>query len=128
MKTKELIRRLHQMDPTGEAECCIDNADILDVQGMPAYWDGRLEVLIRDPSKTGITYDIVGAKVTPLGQKVKIVACPIEELVYGHPDVPIDLSELTDQSRAEWEPRIEEWREEGHRIEASLAKEVVKST
>ncbi len=50
MKTKELIRQLQREDPSGELECCVDNSDIFFVEHLPAYYDGCLEVLVRDKS------------------------------------------------------------------------------
>ena len=58
MKTSELIRLLQEADPSGEVECCIDNHDIYSVELWPAFYDGALEILVRDPSLRPY-YDIV---------------------------------------------------------------------
>lgn len=48
MKTKKLIELLNQCDPSGELEVCLDNIDICSVGREPAYYDGALQVLIRN--------------------------------------------------------------------------------
>lgn len=45
MKTKELIKRLQEIDPKGEFEVCIENADIELIDVLPAYYDGRITVI-----------------------------------------------------------------------------------
>ncbi len=48
MKTRDLIAKLHALDPTGDVECCVDGNGIIDVYMEPAYWDGLLAVMV-DP-------------------------------------------------------------------------------
>lgn len=110
MKTKELIRLLQIEDPTGEAECCIDNADILCVERMPAYYDGRLEVLIRDPSLP--YYNVVGAKITGSGVKVNIHRHSIEDALYDDPDLPVTV----EPGGERYEIDVDEWREAGREV------------
>lgn len=44
MKTKDLIRKLQEIDPEGEMEVCVHNQDIHgSIYAEPAYWDGRLQ-------------------------------------------------------------------------------------
>lgn len=113
MKTRDLIRRLQDADPTGEAEVCVDNEDICWVHPMEAYWDGRLQVLERDGNR------VVGAKVTSMGTKVKIVHLSIEEAIYDNPELPVDLSELgISRSVEEWTADIAKWREESRKMKA----------
>jgi len=57
MKTKELIRQLLNLDPTGEADVCVGNADIHLAERLSAYYDGPLQILERG-GKQG--YDIIG--------------------------------------------------------------------
>lgn len=80
MKTKELIRRLQEEDPTGEVECCVGNVDIHFVSSEPAYWDGPLQVLVRDPAKAPY-YDIVGAKYVKSGSKIQIHCLSITDAI-----------------------------------------------
>ena len=88
MKTKDLIALLKKLDPLGELECCVDNHDILSVEILPAYWDGSLEVLVRDPKNK--YYNVVGAKLIRTGDKVKIRTHSIEDAIYQNPDLPIE--------------------------------------
>lgn len=104
MKAKELIRRLQQFDP--EVEVCVDNKDIYFLEPKPAYWDGKLQLLLHDPSKRG--WSIVGAKVVEKGEKLNIVALSIEDVIWDVPDLPVDLSELTSQE--EWAGRVAQYR------------------
>ena len=54
MKTKELIAMLREIDPAGEEQCCIDNADIWDIGVKPAYYDGSLHVIDFDKHRRPI--------------------------------------------------------------------------
>ena len=89
MKTKDLIKLLQEADPEGEIECCIGNCDIVGVDPMPAYWDGRLQIIERNKDGTAI-----GAKYTTKGSKIKICSLPISELIFDYPEIPINYSEL----------------------------------
>lgn len=65
---------LQNADPSGEAECCIGNTDIHYVDAMPAYYDGRAQIVERD-----------GYRPTKLiskasGQKVKIIPWHFEDV------------------------------------------------
>lgn len=122
MKTKELIRRLQEEDPEGEAECCIGNADILFVEKVPAFYDGRLQVLIRD-EKLKPFYDVVGAKITGHGEKVFIVKHSIEDMLLDDPELPVDLSEVIQPQWKEWcERDVEMWRKEARDIHDELTR------
>lgn len=48
MKTKELIKHLSDLDPTGDIECCVSNENIFSVTRVPSHYDGALQVLKRD--------------------------------------------------------------------------------
>jgi len=54
MKTKDLIAMLRELDPAGEEQCCIDNADIWDIGVEPAYYDGSLHVIDFDEDRRPI--------------------------------------------------------------------------
>lgn len=98
MKTKELIRRLQEADPTGELEACVGNADVFFVSTEPAYYDGCLQVLIRDPAKAPY-YDVVGARYVSAGSKVKIVPLSITDLLWDDHDAFVDYSGMEGDSR-----------------------------
>lgn len=107
MKAKELIQRLQQFDP--DVEVCVDNKDIYFLEPKPAYWDGKLQLLLHDPAKRDKAGSIIGAKVVEKGNKLNIVALSIEDAIWDVPDLPVDLSELC--SKDEWEQRITKYRE-----------------
>ncbi len=96
MKTKKLIEILNDLDPSGELECCVDNQDIFFVEKLPAYYDGRQEILIRDESNP--YYNVIGAKITSRGTKLKIRTLSIEDAIWDNVNLPIDLSECCDNS------------------------------
>ena len=54
MKTKDLIKRLHECDPSGELDVCVDNEDINSVHAMEAYYDGKLQVLLLQLQSGGV--------------------------------------------------------------------------
>lgn len=99
MKTKELIRLLNEADPEGNAECCIDNSDILCVELMPAWYDGRLQILNRDENVKG--YNIIGARVVSSGQKIKIRRHSIEDMIDVSHKLPVDLSDIKNERIAQ---------------------------
>jgi len=111
VKTSELIRLLQEADPSGEAECCVDNEDIHCLDVLPGYYDGRLQVFTRDPTKLPY-FDIVGAKITGRGTKVKIRHLSIEELLIDNPEMPVDTSEVS----PEYATNVERWRATGRRF------------
>ena len=93
MKTKDLIAELQEADPSGELECCIENVDIFSVATEPAYWDGRLQLLTRDPAKKPY-FDVIGGKYTSKGAKVVISPMSITDVLWDNPDAVIDYSEV----------------------------------
>ena len=92
MKTKELIRLLQEQDPSGEEECCCGNQDIFFVSKDFAYYDGSLQVLIRDPAKAPY-YDVVGGKYVRTGFKIQIHTLGISDIL-DDPKAVIDYTEV----------------------------------
>lgn len=45
MKTKNLIQKLREADPTGDIECSVSNVSITGVTVLPAYYDGALQIV-----------------------------------------------------------------------------------
>ena len=81
MKTNELIKQLQAIDPTGDREVCIDgSADIYSIHEELAYWDGRLNVLIRDESKKPY-YDVVGVKIIHSGTKIVLKSWSADDVI-----------------------------------------------
>jgi hypothetical protein len=93
MKTKDLIAELQEADPSGEIEVCVGNVDIFSVATEPAYWDGRLQVLKRDPAKKPY-FDVIGGKYVTSGQKVVIETMSITDVLWDNPDAEIDYGGL----------------------------------
>lgn len=93
MKTRELIRLLQEVDPSGEEEVCIWNQDIHFVHAEPAYWDGCLEILKRDEDCE--YYNIIGAEVRSHGHKISIEPLSIEDAIYNDPDLPVEYSDYS---------------------------------
>jgi hypothetical protein len=106
VKTKELIRQLQKADPSGEIECCIGNADILFVDIMEAYWDGRLQTLIRDKNGKAI-----GVKVTSNGMKIKIHDYSIKDVLLDNPDAEVIL-DLEGKMLSDYQERVDRLRKE----------------
>ena len=92
MKTKELIRQLMEADPTGEEECCVGNIDIHFVSKEPAYYDGTLQVLKRDPSKLPY-YNIVGGEYVRSGFKVQIHTLSIVDIL-DDPEATLEYEKI----------------------------------
>jgi hypothetical protein len=114
MKTKELIRQLQEADPSGEIECCVNNADIHFVNVEPAYWDGCLQVLKRD--ETNPYYNIIGAKYTSKGDKVVIRPLSISDAVFENQDLPVEFEGLNPDREAGYKKRLDERRRQTEEI------------
>jgi hypothetical protein len=93
MKTKDLIQRLQEADPSGELEACVENIDIFAVATEPAYYDGRLQLLVRDPARKPY-FDVVGGKYVSNGYKVVISPMSITDVLWDNPDAEIDYGGL----------------------------------
>jgi len=118
MKTKELIRQLQKHDPTGELECCVGNADIHFVCTQPAYWDGCLQVLKRNPNTQ--YYNIIGAKYTTKGTKVMINPLSISDAIFNDQDLPVEFDELSEGNREWYKQCVEKRRAEVEAIENDI--------
>jgi hypothetical protein len=108
MKTKTLIKLLQENDPSGELECCIENADILDVWREPAYYDGCLQVLIRDEENKVIEGKIIGT-----GTKVIVYSQSISDVLLDYPDFKISYDEgMSDFKKKQYEASYAKERQE----------------
>lgn len=123
MKTRELIEALQREDPSGEAEVIAGNTPIYFAEGQPAYYDGPLQMLIHDEEKKGKQWSIIGYKVTQRGQKVRLHLMNLEDVICDMPDAPLDLTEVSEMHRKEWEEHAAKLREETRRIDAEIAAE-----
>jgi hypothetical protein len=111
MKSKEVIRQLQEVDPSGEVEVCIGNCDIHFLTQIPAYHDGTLQVLERD--KDVRYYNITGAKYVRTGNKIVIYPLSIQDAISNSPkDFPVDYSELSEsqaQATKKAHDELREW-------------------
>ena len=121
MKTKELIRQLQEADPSGEEEVCVDNVDIHFIETLPAYYDGKSQVLIRD--RDCQYYNITGAKYRRNGLKVQIHSLSIVDALSNlgsreeAEEFKIDYSELAEQDQVSAKAaheKIIQWCEDLH--------------
>ena len=129
MKSKELIRRLLEIDPDGETEVCCGNHDIYFLDRLPAYYDGKLQLIITDPEKDGKCYSIIGGKVMTSGQKINIVTMGISDILIDNPEMPVDLSDVREQSHEYcWHKKVEAMRKEYRELNAELEKKYPRKT
>ncbi len=96
MKSKELIKILQELDPTGEIEVVVGCEDIYFGEKAPMYYDGIPAILIRDESKAP-NYDIVGFKMTSSGYKIIIHTVSIEDIISEDPNCIVDLDEYAEK-------------------------------
>lgn len=109
MKTKELIKRLQEADPSGEVEVCVGNEDILFVAKAPAYYDGCFQVLQRDPSLEPY-YNVRGVEIRSSGEKLVIYPHGLEWALIDNPDMPVSFD--SEYSKKHWQDKVNELREE----------------
>ncbi len=111
MKTRELIRQLQAADPGGELECCVDNHDILFVERQFAFYDGALEILVRDPGLQG-QYDVVGGIIQRAGEKIRLHILSLEDALSEAQNGPfsVNIEGADDETRARLEQQIDIWR------------------
>jgi len=113
MKTRELIRLLQEADPSGEEQVVVGNEPILDVDRLPAYYDGLMQVLIEDESKKPY-YAVIGAAFVNTGTKITIMTHSIEWAVLENPDLPVTIPA---GSIPDYQKRLDKWRADGRRVE-----------
>ncbi len=113
MKSKDLIRFLQEVDPEGETEVCVDNEDIYFVERPEAYWDGRLQVLIRDPDKAPY-YNVDGIKFVSRGEKIRLNLLPFQDVLLNDSDARMEYDSETTRKRME--KQVEAERAEVRRI------------
>lgn len=118
MKTRELIARLQAQDPSGELQVCSGNRPIYFVERLPAYYDGRLQMLIQDETRTD--YNIVGYKITGRGEKVQLHIMDLEDCIAGNADLPLDVADLSEGAQREWIDLADTCRAETRAIDAEI--------
>jgi hypothetical protein len=63
---------------------------------------------------------IIGAKVVSKGEKVVLHSMTIQDAIFDHVDLPVDLSDLGEQRRKDYEERVARWRQETITIENEI--------
>jgi len=116
MKTKELIAKLQEADPTGELECCIQNGDVWDITVEPAYYDGRLQVFTFDEDRRPLT-----AKRVSKGEKVVLSPVYISDVIGEYEKFSVEYESEEDKKR--YEPFDEEARRRRDQIDIDLDRE-----
>lgn len=116
MKTKTLIAKLQELDPSGEIEVCVGNVDIHFLSREGAYYDGALQVLKRDPALEGKCFNIIGAELRQVGEKIQVHTLSIRDLFWDLPDAPVEFVWPEDPQYRTGIPRyqasIDVWRKE----------------
>jgi hypothetical protein len=116
MKTKDLIRELQELDPTGELEVTSGNCDIHFVSRQPSYYDGCAKILIRDESKKPY-YDIIGVRICSEGEKIRLHTINIDSIFLDVPEAIIEYDseysrdhyhEIVEKTRVDMKKIIEE--------------------
>ena len=107
MKTRELIQQLNDADPTGELECCIKNSDISHVDVVPAYYDGTLELLVRDIDNPA---RVRSAIYETSGKKLRICPLSIEDVIFDDPDLVVQIHSCDEEIRDRLEASIASYR------------------
>ena len=119
MKTRDLIRRLQEADPTGELECVVGGYDVYFVERLPMYYDGLPALLVHDPEKRDREWSVVGLRVPGSGEeKVRITTLDAEDVFLEIPDAPVEYGD--DYARKHKEDRIEKVRAEVVAIRGSV--------
>lgn len=126
MKTKELVKRLLETDPTGEAHVCVGNIDIIDVDGpMPGYYDGQFVEIVHDKEYGdldncfGVTKVIARCSSV---EKIKLRTMDAEEAFLDNPEAEFEQDTYNENRHKEWEKCVKEWRKEGRKLQRDFEK------
>lgn len=117
MKTRELIRLLQESDPSGEMECCIDNQDIDYVGSEPAYHDGCLQVMVRDPDDWE---HVIGGRFIGEGYKLNISTSSLIDLAAERKDFPIEFEDVGEIHEAHYREAIAKRKRRREEVERDL--------
>lgn len=113
MKSKDVIAMLQSLDPTGECDVSVGNVDILSIEIEPAYWDGCLQRLVRDP--TSQHYNVIGGEYTSNGDKIVIGIHSIRDAIMTNSDLPVTFAGGMDMS--DYVKDVEEFRKESLKLD-----------
>lgn len=116
MKGKVLKAYIEELDPTGETEWCIENADINEPTGEPAYYDGSLHVITRDAEG----YPISGKRVRK-GSKIVLHPMYVHDFI-SYPNFTVEYE--TDEDRQRYEIFDKRTEHENDMLEARVDKKL----
>lgn len=122
MKSKEVIRMIQELDPTGEKEVCVDNVDILDIELEPAFWDGCLQRLVRDPKKAPF-YDVIGGEYISEGDKISIRPYSIRDAIMQNPELPVSFKKYN-IGGVDLKEVVKKYREEAYELDRKIPERV----
>lgn len=120
MKTKDLIQLLNHIDPSGENEVVIGNEPVFTAYPEPAYWDGRMQKIVRNEEGSAVK-----GIFTSKGQKITIRSYGIQDAIYDNPDFPVEFD--LDTTDGEYQKSVDRWRAESRKIEEEFRKETMKT-
>ena len=112
MKTKDLIKKLQELDPSGEIEVVADGLPIYFAEKMPAYWDGDLPMLIQDKDLIGRCYSVIGFKYTDKGKKIMLRSMSLDDFLTDNPDGNVELDLSTEKKQKEYQKMVNKLRDE----------------
>lgn len=125
MKTKELVKQLILADPDGEAEVCVDNVDIIDVDGpMPTYYDGQFVQIVIDTNLARVVDGRGVSKVMPRtsGSKIKLRTMDAEEAFLDNPEAELIQDTYNPDREHQWLETVKKYREAGRELKKEIAK------
>lgn len=81
MKSKELIKLLQAIDPTGDAEVFSGDGDIYTAVKLPYYYDGRPDILIKKEGVAGLSGVLGIREITDTDSKIYLYTMNLEDFV-----------------------------------------------
>ena len=115
MKTKDLIKALQEEDPSGEMECVVGNHSVVGVWTDPAYWDGCMQVVERDPATQRYK-----ARITSSGHKVVLWVMGAIDVIENYPEAEVKIEVGNAEKQADYEKMIENARRTIRKIERDV--------
>lgn len=116
MTSKEVIKLLQELDPTGETEVSVGNHAISYINEEPAYYDGKLQSLLYDADG-----QIIGIKYKTQGSKLVISEMGVTDLLWENPEAIVDYSEIPEHGRERYKISDEATRDASRNVELNLA-------
>jgi hypothetical protein len=118
MKTKELIKLLQEVDPSGDIEVVVNGAPIHFATTLPAYYDGALQIL-----KANKDDGLISMALTDQGSKVMIYTCDLDDFLFEDPDAEVSVSGLSVARELRYRAKIKYLRQKNKEIIEQADKE-----